>query len=123
MRAAFELAAPGLDELALAVEDHHRVGAFTRRIHGVVHVDVALRILHDAVRVPVRDRLGQFAPIVMDLVGVSAASDDWQFHTRLVIRPQNGRRRNRRYRCCFQKRPPLHSGDHITRGAWAWPLH
>ena len=45
VRAALELLAPALDELALLIEHHHGVGALAGRVHSVVHVDVALGIL------------------------------------------------------------------------------
>ena len=65
--------APRTDELAVAIEHHHRVGAVARRVHGVVHVDVALRVLDDAVGVAPLDARRQLAPVVNRFVGVGAA--------------------------------------------------
>ena len=72
MRAADEFLAPGFHEFSVAVEDHHGVVAFARGIHGVVDINVALRILAHAMRVAVFDRGGQFAPVVSNLVIVVA---------------------------------------------------
>ena len=56
--AAFEFLAPALDELALLVEHHHGVGALAGRVHGVVDVDVALRVFDDAMGIAVLDVAG-----------------------------------------------------------------
>ena len=40
--AALEVLAPGFNELAFVVENHHRVVAFARAVHRVMHVDQAL---------------------------------------------------------------------------------
>ena len=62
VRAALEILAPGLDELALGVEHHHGVVAFAGVVDGVVDVNVPLRILADAVGVAVFDIGRQIRP-------------------------------------------------------------
>ncbi len=76
MRATFKFLAPAADETALGVEDHHRVVPIAGRVHRVVHVDAALRVLGDAVRVAVLEAGGQFPPVVVDLIRELAAADD-----------------------------------------------
>jgi hypothetical protein len=70
-----EVGAPRSDELAVAVEHHHRVGAVARRVHGVMDVDVPLRILDHTVRVAPLDPRRQLAPVVNRLVGVGAGAE------------------------------------------------
>ncbi len=90
VRAAFEILAPGLDEFALFVEHHHGIGAFAGGVDGVVHVDAALGVFHDAVGVAVVDVGGELAPIVLRFVRVVAAAQDGRLAAALVGSPQNG---------------------------------
>src|SRR5438477_11871986 len=73
--AAFELLAPGLDELAIGIEHHHAVGTFARGVYSVVHVDAALRVFAYAVRVAVLDICWKFAPVVRHFIGILAFAD------------------------------------------------
>src|SRR5262249_54595609 len=68
MRAAPEHGAPRSDELALGIEDDDRIRALTGLVHSVVNVDVTLRVLNHAVRIPVLNVGRQVAPIVNTLV-------------------------------------------------------
>ena len=112
VRAALELLAPALDELALFVEDHHGVGAFAGGVDGVVHVDVALRILDHAVGVAVLDPRRQFAPVVDRLVGVFAAADDGRFGSGFV----GGAQDRRGQRAGLHESPPrsAHGREYTT---------
>src|ERR1017187_1006378 len=95
VRAAFERRAPGLDELAVGVEDHHRVRTVAGGIDRVVDVDAPLRVLHHAVRVAVPDFGGQLAPVMEDFVRVIARAHDRPFGSGLIVGPQDGRRDGR----------------------------
>ena len=70
----------------LCVEHHHRVRAFARGVHGVVHVDPTLRIFHHAVRVAVLDLGRQFAPVVVRFVDVLPAAQNGKLASGLVRR-------------------------------------
>src|SRR5829696_8992128 len=54
-------------------------------------VDVPLGVLADAVRVPVLDRRGQLAPVVVHLVGVITGANHRALAAGLVGRVQNHR--------------------------------
>ena len=88
VRAAFELPSPGANEFAFVVEDHHGVQAFAGGIHGVMNVDVALRILADAVGIAVFDGARQLAPIVNGFVLMISGAEDGGLRSCLVSRPQ-----------------------------------
>jgi len=70
MRATFEFPAPRFDELAIGIEDDNRVRALTRFTYGVMDVDMALGVMHDAMSVSVLNRRWQRAPVVIDLIRV-----------------------------------------------------
>ena len=90
-----ELLAPRSDELSLLVEDDHRVRAVARRVDRVMDVDVPLRVLDDAVRVPPLDAGGQLAPVVEGLVHVRAGAEHGRLRPRLVLRAEEDRGQDR----------------------------
>ena len=101
VRDAAELLAPRADEVALLIEDDDGVGALARRVDGVVHVHVPLRVLHHAVRVAPREARRQLAPVVVGFVGVGAGAHDRLLRAGLVLsaRGAAARRAARRPRC------------------------
>src|SRR5277367_7145781 len=86
--AAFELPSPGTDELAVGIEDDHRVQAVAVRVNRVMDVNVALRILADTVRVAVFDGARHLAPVMDGLVLILALSKDGRLRASLVRRTQ-----------------------------------
>jgi hypothetical protein len=90
VRDAAELLAPRADELSGAIEYDDGVGLLAGRVHGVVHVDVTLRVLHDAVRVAPGQAGRQLAPIVVGFIGVGARAHDRLLRTGLVLHAQQG---------------------------------
>src|ERR1700683_1492758 len=91
VRAALKLLAPGLDELAPVVEDHHGVVALAGIVDRMVNVDVRLRILAHAVRIAIFDIGWQLAPIVRAFVFVIALAQNRLGAAGLVLRAQNDR--------------------------------
>src|SRR6185503_17694007 len=89
--AALELFAPAFDEFALVVENHHAVGPFTGRVHGVMDIDMPVRILADSMRVAVLNVGGEFAPVMCHLVGVFALSQDRLLTARFIGSSQDER--------------------------------
>src|SRR5437867_3214983 len=61
-------------------------------------VDVALGILHDAVRVAPPDAGGQFTPVVDRLVGIGASAEHRPLGSCLVLCTKDDRGQNRRRR-------------------------
>ncbi len=91
VRSALELPPPGTDELALLIEDHHRVQALAARVDRVMNIDVTLRILADSMSVAVANRARQLAPVVERLVLVLAFSNDGRLVARFVRCAQEDR--------------------------------
>src|SRR6185437_11461112 len=75
VRAALEFPAPALDELAFAIEDHHRIRALAGCEDRVVDINPALRILYHTVRIAVQDVGGHLTPIVISLVNMVAGPE------------------------------------------------
>ena len=89
MGAAFERAAPGFDEAAVGVENHHGVRRLAGGVDGVVNVDVALSILADTVGVSILDAGGEFTPIVGDLISMVAGAEDGLGGAGFVVRAED----------------------------------
>src|SRR5262245_26676695 len=87
MRAAAEHGAERPDELALIVEDDHCIGALAAGMYCLMNVDVALRILNDAVGIAVFDVGRQITPIVNGFVLVFAFPQDGMLCARFIIGP------------------------------------
>src|SRR3982751_3188511 len=99
-----KLLAPRPDELPLAVEYHHCVGAFAIAMDRVMDVDVVLRILHHAMRVAPFEARRQLSPVVNGFVLPLAFAKHRGLGARFILSVQNhGRSRSRgekRSPCC-----------------------
>jgi len=80
---AFKLPPPGPHKLAFVIENHHRVRILTGGMHGVMDINVSLRILADAVGIAEPDGPRQFAPVMNGLVLMLPLPQDG----RLAARP------------------------------------
>ena len=60
-------------------------------IHGMVDVNMPLRIFADTMRIPVFDVRRQFAPVVDGLISVRALAQYRGFRTRFILRPNDRR--------------------------------
>ena len=96
VRDAAELLAPRPHELAVPIEDDHRVGAVAGGVHRVMDVNVPLRVLDHAVRVAPLDLRRQHPPIVNRLVPVGALADHRLLRTGLVLDVEQDGSQNRR---------------------------
>ena len=90
-----EFLAPGPHELAIPIEDHHRIRAVAGGVHGVMDVDVPLRVLDDAMGVAPLDLRRQHAPIVNGLVAVGPVAQHRRLRAGLVLDLEQQRSQNR----------------------------
>ena len=79
VRDAAKFLAPRPHELAGAIEHDDRVAALAGRVHRVMDVDVALRVLDDVVRVAPLDVGRQLAPVVNRFVAKSPSPSTGAF--------------------------------------------
>ncbi len=98
VRDAAELLPPRPNEASLFVENDHGIGALAVGIHGVVNVDLPLRVLDDSMRVAVFDLRWQCAPVMQGFVGEFPLAEDRRLRAGLVLHSQQNRRRQRS--CC-----------------------
>src|ERR1700733_1797111 len=102
MRAGTPFGTPRLDELAVGVEDEHRIG----RSVLMVDKDSPLRIFLHHVGGPEAHTLGHFSPAMQGFVSVTAMAQNRSFATDFIIgmQDQGSRCQSRSSTDCFYER-------------------